>query len=131
MRILHFAFDGEVDHPYLPHNYVRNTVAYTGTHDNDTTRGWYTSASEAQRDCVRRYVARDGHDVAWDLIRLVHASVADYAIVPLQDVLDLGSEARMNTPGLPSGNWTWRFTEAMLTPAVLDRLGALTHSYGR
>jgi 4-alpha-glucanotransferase len=106
-------------------------VAYTGTHDNDTSRGWYASASDQTRDHFRRYAGRDGSDVAWDLIRLAWASVSDCAIAPLQDVLDLGSEARMNAPGRAEGNWTWRFREGMLTDFVLERLRALTELYQR
>ncbi len=131
MRVLQFAFSGAPDHPYLPHNFVRNTAVYTGTHDNDTTRGWYAALDEAQRDRVRRYLARDGSTIGWDLIRLAWASVADYALVPLQDLLNLGSEARMNTPGRAKGNWTWRFTDDLLTESLLDRLAQITALYGR
>jgi 4-alpha-glucanotransferase len=132
MRILQFAFGGATEDRFLPHTYeTRNTVVYTGTHDNDTTRGWYTTITERERDFVRRYLARDGSDIAWDLIRLAWASVADYAVAPLQDVLDLGSEARMNTPGTPSSNWSWRLPDNQLTRAIVDRLGDLTELYGR
>jgi 4-alpha-glucanotransferase len=131
MRVLQFAFADTSQNAFLPHNYERNTVVYTGTHDNDTTWGWYHSASEKERDHVRRYLARDGSDIAWDLIRLAWQSVADYAVTPLQDLLSLGSEARMNFPGKPQGNWCWRFQASQLTPAVLDRLGDLTTLYGR
>ncbi len=131
MRILQFAFSDGAANAYLPHNFVRNTVVYTGTHDNDTTRGWFESLPESERDPVRRYLARDGNDIVWDLIRLAWSSVADCAIVPLQDVLDLGTEARMNLPGRAAGNWTWRFTESMLTAALLERLRELTTLYGR
>lgn len=129
MRILQFAFDGKSDNRFLPHNYVSHTAVYTGTHDNDTTHGWFQTAPEHERDCVRRYLARDGHDIAWDLIRLAWSSVAEIAIAPLQDVLDLGSEARMNFPGKPAGNWTWRVKD--LSPNLLDRLRDMTHLYGR
>lgn len=131
MRILQFAFGGEVEHRFLPHNYDANTVVYTGTHDNDTTWGWWRTITERERDFTRRYVARDGSDIVWDLIRLAWASVADYAVAPLQDVLNLGTEARMNTPGRPAGNWTWRFRADQLNPDVLHRLGELTHLYAR
>jgi 4-alpha-glucanotransferase len=131
MRILQFAFGGAVENRFLPHNYERNTVVYTGTHDNDTTRGWYAALSEAEAHFLRRYLARDASDVAWDLIRLAWMSVADRAIVPLQDVLDLGTEARMNLPGRPAGNWRWRFRREMLTQHVLDRLRDMTELYGR
>ncbi len=115
----------------MPHNYEPNYVVYTGTHDNDTTWGWYRSASEAERDFARRYVARDGHDIAWDLIRLAWGSAANRAVVPLQDVLDLGPEARMNLPGRPHGNWAWRYRAEMLAPARMDRLAEMTELYGR
>src|SRR5262249_4522143 len=108
MRILQFAFDGKAENPYLPFNFQRTTVVYTGTHDNDTTRGWYGTISEEERDRVRRYLSRDNADIVWAFVQLAWASVADYAIVPLQDLLDLSTEARMNTPGRPAGNWTWR-----------------------
>lgn len=131
MRVLQFAFGGATEDRFLPHMYEHNTVVYTGTHDNDTTRGWYAAITESERDFVRRYLARDGHNIAWDLIRLAWASVADYAIVPVQDVLDLGTEARMNTPGTSSGNWTWRLQPGQLSHATLDRLGDLTTLYSR
>jgi 4-alpha-glucanotransferase len=131
MRILQFAFGGATENRFLPHHYESNTVVYTGTHDNDTTRGWYATLSAHEGHLLRRYVARDCSDVAWDLIRLAWSSVADYAIVPLQDVLSLGTEARMNLPGRPAGNWCWRFQSAMLTPAVLDRLAEMNELYSR
>jgi 4-alpha-glucanotransferase len=131
MRVLQFAFGGAPEDRFLPHNYRRETVVYTGTHDNDTTRGWYASIDEKERDFVRRYLARDGRDIAWDLIRLAWSSVADWAIVPLQDVLDLGSEARMNFPGRGEGNWGWRCSAAQLVSPALERLGVLTELYGR
>jgi 4-alpha-glucanotransferase len=131
MRILQFAFGGAPEDRFLPHNYERNTVVYTGTHDNDTTRGWYEAIGEHERHFLRRYLGRDGSDVAWDLLRLAWASVADWALAPLQDVLDLGTEARMNFPGKPSGNWSWRFTPHQLTQGVQDRLADLTQLYAR
>ena len=131
MRVLHFAFADGPANPYLPHNYVRNTIAYTGTHDNDTTRGWFASVSEKERDHVRRYMGRDGSDIAWDLIRLAWSSAADYAIAPLQDILNLGTEARMNLPGRPAGNWSWRYQAHQLTAAHLGRLAEMTSIYGR
>jgi 4-alpha-glucanotransferase len=113
MRILQFAFGGAVENRFLPHNYEHNTVVYTGTHDNDTTRGWFATLSDAERHFVRRYLARDGSDITWDLLRLAWSSVADYALAPLQDVLDLGTEARLTLPGRAAGNWNWRFTQPM------------------
>lgn len=132
MRVLQFAFANTAKNPFLPHNYYeQNTVVYTGTHDNDTTVGWYQTASEFEKDHVRRYVARDGRDIAWDLIRLAWASVADYAITPLQDILSLGAEARMNFPGRPQGNWSWRFLPEHVNTWTLGRLEDLTKLYGR
>lgn len=131
MRVLHFAFAGNSDDPYLPHNYNRNTVVYTGTHDNDTTIGWYRTVTEKERDKVRRYLARDGSDIAWDLTRLAFSSVADLAVVPLQDALRLGSEARMNTPGKPAGNWGWRYRQEQLEPWLAPALREMVELYGR
>jgi 4-alpha-glucanotransferase len=132
MRVLQFAFGGATEDRFLPHSYeTRNTVVYTGTHDNDTTVGWYATITEPERDFVRRYLARDGSDIAWDLIRLAWLSVADYAVTPVQDILSLGSAARMNTPGTPAGNWSWRLTDNQLSRATLNRLGDLTTLYAR
>ncbi len=131
MRVLQFAFGGATEDRFLPHMYEHDTVVYTGTHDNDTTRGWYEHINEAERDRVRRYLACDGRNIAWDMIRAAWMSVADLAVTPLQDVLDLGSQARMNTPGQPAGNWSWRFTPGQLQPWHRDRLGDLTSLYAR
>ena len=129
MRILQFAFGEDAHHAYLPHNYDANTVVYTGTHDNDTTRGWYATAGGAAQDRYRRYVGGDGSDVAWDFIRLAWSSVADTAVAPMQDVLDLGGEARMNVPGTEDGNWSWRLTD--IPWWAEGRLRDLNESYGR
>ena len=137
MKVLQFAFGEDAvgvptgKNPYLPHNHRPDFVVYTGTHDNDTTVGWFASLSEGERAAVLRYLGKDGHDIAWDLIRLALSSVAEWAIVPLQDVLGLGSEARMNVPGRPEDNWTWRYVEGALTPAHAERLAELTATYGR
>lgn len=131
MRVLHFAFGDKSDNLYLPHNYAARTVVYTGTHDNDTTHGWFAAISERERDHVRRYLARDGTDIAWDLMRAAWSSVADFAITPLQDVLDLGTTARMNMPGRPDGNWCWRLQSYQLTARHLARLAEMTSLYGR
>jgi len=116
MKILQFAFAGDPANHFLPHQYEPNCVVYTGTHDNDTTRGWFEKASERERNFVTRYVRTDGRDIHWDLIRLAEESVADLAIVPLQDVLGLGSEGRMNFPGTTTGNWEWRFSWEQVGP---------------
>jgi len=131
MRVLQFAFGGDATNPYLPHNYEPDTVVYTGTHDNDTTAGWYAAAGEHEREAVCTYLARDGSDIAHDLVRLAYASVADTTIAPLQDVLSLGSEARMNLPGRPEANWTWRYRPEMLRDEEAAWLAALVHTYGR
>ena len=131
MRILQFAFGDNWENRFLPHNFDLNTVVYTGTHDNDTTWGWYRSVQEKERDHLRRYLAKDGSDATWDLIRLAWASVAHFAIAPLQDILNLGNEARMNFPGKPVGNWAWRFQANQLNVGTLDRLAGMTELYGR
>ena len=131
MKVLQFAFDGDPDNFYLPHNYVANSVVYTGTHDNDTVRGWFESAGPETQHRVRVYLGRDGSDIAWDLMRVALSSVSDWAIVPLQDVLDLGSEARMNVPGQLGGNWSWRYHGQALTGWVAGRFADLTETYGR
>ncbi len=131
MKVLQFAFAADASDPYLPHNYTARSVVYSGTHDNDTTRGWYEQAPEKERDLVRRYLARDDSNVAWEFVRLASASVADTAVVPLQDVLNLGTEARMNTPGLASGNWSWRFRWEDLPYWVASQLHDMAELYGR
>ena len=112
MAVLQFAFDGDPDNLYLPHNLSPETVLYLGTHDNDTVRGWYESAGEEVRDNLRRYLNVSGDDVAWDLLRSAYRSVARVAVVTAQDLLSLGPDARFNVPGTPSGNWRWRLTES-------------------
>ncbi len=131
MKVLQFAFAGGAADPYLPHNYTPDCVVYTGTHDNDTTAGWYAGAPEAERDMVRRYLARGDERVAWEMIRLAQASVADRAVVPMQDVLGLGGEGRMNTPGVAAGNWSWRFAWADVPYWLAPQLAELAELYGR
>jgi 4-alpha-glucanotransferase len=114
MSVLQFAWGGDAANNYLPHNAVPNAVVYAGTHDNDTTRGWYQAAPENERDHVRRYLRVSGDDIAWDFIRAAYASVARLAIVTLPDVLALGSAARFNTPSRAEGNWQWRVRAAEL-----------------
>ncbi len=130
MRILQFAFS-DPNNRFLPHHFERNTVVYTGTHDNDTTVGWYNSLHNSEREFLHRYLPGAGREIAWELIRLGFSSVADYAIVPLQDILSLDTEARMNYPGRAEKNWTWRFLSGQVTPAIIDRLGELTTIYSR
>ena len=131
MKVLQFAFSSDHTNPYLPHNYEPDCVVYTGTHDNDTTVGWFATAPESERAHCLRYLGYQPDDIAWALIRLASASVARLAIFPVQDVLSLGSEARMNTPGRPEGNWQWRLQPQMLTEAILAWLAEVTETYGR
>jgi 4-alpha-glucanotransferase len=131
MRVLQFAFDAGAANPHLPHNYARDTVVYTGTHDNDTTLGWYTTRDEAVRHRVRVYTGTDGRDANWTFIRLALNSVAEMALYPLQDVLGLGNEARLNLPGRPHGNWTWRFREQALRDELAAKLAGMTIASGR
>lgn len=131
MRVFQFAFSGTPLDPFLPHNYPVNCVAYTGTHDNDTALGWYQFAPEKERDFIRRYLSRSGDDISWDMIRAVWSSVAVFAIAPMQDLLSLGNEARMNLPGRASGNWNWRMHPDSLTPAILNRLKEVNYVFAR
>ncbi len=133
-RVLQFAFDGNADNPYLPHNFVPNTVAYTGTHDNATTRQWYEELADYQRQNLWNYLKRsleESAEAAPTMMRLAWSSVAALTSAPLQDVLSLGREARMNVPGRAGGNWSWRFSEDMLSPASFESLRELTESSKR
>lgn len=131
MRILQYAFGGDAHSRDLPHNYVRNTVAYTGTHDNDTTVGWYKRASKRERSYCREYLNSNGRGIHRDMLRSVIASVADIAIIPVQDLLGLPSEARMNTPGTNEANWQWRLRIKDLSDEIGVWLAGLTRTYGR
>jgi len=134
MAILQFAFGGGSDNTYLPHNLRANSVVYPGTHDNDTTRGWYAATSERTRDHVRRYLRIGGDEIAWDFVRAGYAAVSNLAVFPLQDLLSLGHEARFNTPGQPVGNWQWRYAPAQLAALHRDSatyLRELGELYGR
>ena len=134
MRVLQFAFAGHADNPYLPHNFVHNTVAYTGTHDNATTREWYEELPDDQRQNFWSYLKRapgTGADAAPELMRMAWSSPAALAIAPLQDLLNLGSEARMNVPGRADGNWRWRVREDMLSSQAFQWLQDLTASSKR
>jgi 4-alpha-glucanotransferase len=143
MRVLQFGFgDADLENAHLPHNYIPNVVAYTGTHDNDTTIGWFRSTNEIdstrtatetareQKFCLD-YLQTDGKEINWDFIGAVLASLANTAIIPLQDLLGLGSEARMNLPNTTEGNWTWRFESGALTQEIETRLKDLTELHGR
>ncbi|HWO00126.1 MAG TPA: 4-alpha-glucanotransferase [Blastocatellia bacterium] len=142
MRVLQFAFRNDSTNIDLPHNYVRNCVVYTGTHDNDTTVGWFNSKAgpgstrdaaqiERERIYCLKYLKTRGREIHWDFIEVAFASVANTAIAPLQDVLGLDSRARMNLPASQEGNWTWRFTTDALTEKVGERLKAVTEAYNR
>lgn len=125
MAVLQFAFGDTPKNPYLPHNIRRNCVFYTGTHDNDTSIGWYEAASEAAKDEARRYFRASGEAINWDMIHAVMLSVAGVAVFPMQDIIGLGSWARTNTPGKPDGNWQWRMTVAQLQKALRDNAAYL------
>lgn len=132
MKVLQFAFSTDATDKFLPHNFRENFVVYSGTHDNDTTRGWYEqSATEKERDHFRRYFHTDGREASWTLIEAAWSSVALLALTPLQDLLNLPSSARMNLPGRASGNWTWRFPTGAIHPSLADRLLGVTTLYGR
>jgi 4-alpha-glucanotransferase len=132
-RVLQFAFDGSSDNPYLPQNYITNTVVYTGTHDNPTTRGWFEDLPEDQRGNVRNYLKQPigESEAAPALMGLAWSSVAGLAMAPLQDLLNLGKDARMNVPGRTDGNWRWRATEEMLSDPAFERLNNLTETSKR
>lgn len=132
MKILQFAFGGTSEAAFLPHVYTREWVVYTGTHDNDTTVGWWNTASEAEKHFTRRYLNTDGQDIAWDLIRAGWASVANTALTTVQDILKLGNDARMNLPGVSGPpNWCWRLQQGALNQENAARLLDLTGLYGR
>lgn len=131
MRVLQFAFGGGEDNPFLPHNYVENCVAYTGTHDNSTTVGWWEALPQHERESIMRHLNTDGRDINWAMIAALQASVANTVIFPLQDVMGLNDEHRMNFPGKLEGNWSWRFRWADLKPEDTARLHNLTQESGR
>src|SRR5262249_30019467 len=131
MKVLQFAFGGATEVRFLPHRHEPNTVVYTGTHDNDTTLGWYAALTDEEHRFFRRYAPWAVDEPSWGLIRMAWSSTANLAVAPLQDVLSLGTEARMNLPGRADGNWRWRFTADQLTPALLERLADLTDVYER
>lgn len=122
MKIIQFAFDADSKNAFLPHNYVQNSVVYTGTHDNDTTIGWFNQAPEGEKHRVRIYTKSDGAEINWEFIRLGMLSVSDQAIFPLQDYMNLDGAHRMNFPGTSSGNWLWRYTDAMFSSLDEDRI---------
>ncbi|MFP4007316.1 MAG: 4-alpha-glucanotransferase [Spirulinaceae cyanobacterium] len=133
MKVLHFAFDSDRSNPFLPYNYTdRNCFVYTGTHDNSTTVGWYSARSPEDKQRVLDYLGCIGEEgINWRMIRLALGSVANHAIIPLQDLLGLGDEAKMNTPGTSAGNWTWRYVPEQLNSDLRHHLAHLTYVYGR
>ncbi len=132
MKVLQFAFDANGESIYLPHNYDHNCVVYTGTHDNETTAGWITTRTEQDRDFLERYLNRKrDEDLCWELIRTAAASVADIAIIPMQDYLALGNEARINTPSTLGDNWKWRMSKGAATDELAEKIYGLTKMYGR
>ena len=132
MKILGFAFDSKEENDYLPHTYTKNCVVYTGTHDNDTLIGWFTKANEDDKQFARNYLnSRSDDEIHWDAIRGAWSSVASMAIAPIQDFLGLGSEARINTPGVAAGNWQWRLKDGVLTDELAERIAKLTKVYSR
>ena len=131
MRILQFAFAEDESHHFLPHRYVPNTVAYTGTHDNDTCIGWWNSATPGEKGFAQKYLGSDGHQIQWDMIRAISNSEANTVIISMQDVLGLSGEHRMNYPGQPSGNWEWRFSWERVRPEQTQALVKISAEYGR
>ena len=137
MKVLQFAFDAKesgglnATNSFLPHNHGRNSVVYTGTHDNDTTKSWYRGRSVEEKDLVRRYLGRPDNDIVWEFIRMAISATARYAIIPLQDILNLDSDARMNTPSTLGGNWAWRYRPEALNSWSSNRLRELVELYGR
>jgi 4-alpha-glucanotransferase len=131
MRVLQFGFDGDPANPHLPHQHEPDAIVYTGTHDNDTTVGWYASLPDSSRDLVRRYLGRADHEVPDAMIRAALASVARMAVLPAQDLLKLGAEARLNRPGTVSGNWNWRLPLQALTGELAARYRELVQLHNR
>jgi 4-alpha-glucanotransferase len=131
MKILQFGFEGGPKDVFLPHHYRPNCVVYTGTHDNDTVLGWYQRVAEDYKDYYRRYLGCSGSDVSWDMIRACWRSVAVFALAPMQDFLSLDNRARMNYPGNPSGNWSWRMDTRALSEELEDGIYELNYVYDR
>jgi len=131
MKILHFAFDSDAANPYLPHNHVPNSVVYTGTHDNDTSSGWLATLSPTTLHRMYEYLGLPGIEPVQDMIRVALMSVARTAVIPLQDLLQLPTEARMNRPGVALGNWSWRYQEEQLTGELAAQYALLLKRYGR
>ena len=131
MRLLQFAFSKGSDNEYLPHNYPLNCVAYTGTHDNDTARGWYRNLPAAEKEFVDHYIGPAKESIPLAMIRTVWRSNALLAIAPMQDFLNLGTSARMNQPAVPEGNWQWRMRPGCLSPQLLEWIKTANTTFGR
>lgn len=131
MKILQFAFDSGPDNPYLPHNLVTNSVIYTGTHDNNTSLGWWQALDSASKQRIKDYLHNSCREMPWPLIETALASVSSLAIIPMQDALSLPATSRMNTPGTATGNWQWRMQQDIGYTEIADRLKALSHLYSR
>ncbi len=131
MRVFQFGFSSNADDPFLPHNYIPNCVAFTGTHDNATARGWYLEASKKEQEFCRQYLNSSGKNIAWEMIRALWASCAGLVLAPMQDFLSLGNEARMNFPGKLGGNWNWRMKSGSLTDLLAEKIKTLNMVYGR
>ena len=132
MKILGFAFDSDEENDYLPHTYTKNCVVYTGTHDNDTIIGWFDKANKKDKEFAMDYLnSRNSSEIHWDAIRGAWSSVANMALAPIQDFLGLGSEARINTPGIASGNWQWRLKPGILNDNLAELISKMTKTYSR
>ena len=131
MRVFQFGFSSNADDPFLPHNYIPNCVAFTGTHDNATARGWYLDASKKEQKFCRQYLNSTGKNISWEMIRALWASCADMVLAPMQDFLSLGNEARMNFPGKLGGNWNWRMKPRAINDHLVERIKLLNSIYGR
>jgi 4-alpha-glucanotransferase len=131
MKILVFAFDSDASNLFLPHHYTKDYVVYTGTHDNDTVLGWYNRVEDTERDFARKYLAREGNDISWDLIKMGWSSVAVFALAPMQDFLSLDNRARMNYPSTLGGNWVWRMPSEALSEPLRNRIAEMNILYGR
>ena len=132
MKILQFAFESDDESTFLPHQFdTKNCICYTGTHDNNTTQGWYKEVKEKYKDRIRRYMNTDGNLIHWDFVRTCLGTIADKAIFPLQDVLGIDEEGRMNTPGVAAKNWAWRYEKEDLNSRLAKDLKRITKVYGR
>jgi 4-alpha-glucanotransferase len=131
MKVLQFAFGGGPENPYLPYHHGVDAVVYTGTHDNDTTLGWYEALGEAERLHVDEYLGLSREEMPWPMVRCALGSRANLAVIPMQDLLALDSRHRMNIPGVAEGNWQWRFTWEQVDAALPARLTHLVRLYGR